>query len=254
MSKRTTVQRMLAVVAGCAAVAVLVAVTGPEAQGGRESPLAAYAGFGHNPVADEARFAREERTRENRIAACMQQAGFFYTPAPAVVVNGTLTREQAWAMVQNNPNNRYLESLTPAQRTAYSMALAGVPDANAPNGPIRGCIGQAHAEVPGVYAAYGRLLEPFERMQAEILADSRTVAAEADWASCMRGQGYAYANPRALAAALEASDGAQRDAAAAGADCEVKTDLRGKIGEVRGDHEARFVERYREVLEQYAGG
>jgi hypothetical protein len=246
-------QRLYAgtVAALVAVAAASLALLGHDAEGSPTSPLAAYPGFGHDPAGDEARFANEERTRENLVAACMKRKGFPYSPSPSIVVDDGLSRRQVKRLVDADPNNRHLASLRPAAYRAYSLALAGVPDANEPSGPIGGCLGEAARAVPGVYAAYGALLEPFERLQAEIASDPRVVAAERRWAECMRGRGFAYAGPRDLAAAHDGSPTPPPAAAASGRACEERAALRAALAEARHVHEARFVDRHREVLERF---
>lgn len=235
------------------------------AVGSAPSPLAAYPGFGHDPDADEARYSQEDRSREGLIAACMEVKGFLYVASPAVVVEGRMTKAQLWALVEADPNRQYAKSLAPDKLTSYNLALARVPDANDPGlGPIGGCIGSAHRAIPGVYAAYGALLEPFEQLQAHIASDARVVAGEERWAACMSEHGFTFRTPRELRASLDehrnqargATDLARLKAEHAraltgGALCEKSTGLKEAIASARVEHESVFVERHQEVLERY---
>lgn len=201
---------MKPVVLALAVVGSIIGVIGGAArtaEGSERSPLSVYAGFGHDPAADEERFRVEDRAREQVIARCMAARGYVYVASPAVVVDVDVSgsREQLWSLIQADPNNQHLRSLAPKARESYSLALAGVRDANNPDGPIGGCIGSAHSQIPGVYAAYGELLIPFEEMQKSIAADSRTKAAEARWAACAERGGFHYNSPRAMWAALDES-------------------------------------------------
>jgi hypothetical protein len=235
------------------------------AEAAGDSPLAKYPGFGHHADADEARFSREEEARERLIAACMRKKGFPYSPSPAVVADDSLTADQAWELVENDPNNRFASSLSRLERVRYHLALAGMPDANNPGSrPVGGCIAAAHQAIPGVYAAFNALREPFEQMQARIASDARVVMAEARWATCMRELGHDFSTPTELKASLDAAltkprsaaelDALERDyekALAAGSQCDATTGLGRTVAAATFDHEAAFVNEYRSVLERY---
>lgn len=95
------------------------------------SPLATYPGFGHNPQADEAQYRREQVSREQLIARCMQAADLRYTPAPDIQKPQRSERGQSRAAaVPVDVNERYARSLSGAERTRYYVALYGVPDPN----------------------------------------------------------------------------------------------------------------------------
>ncbi len=246
--------------AGCGAEAPTPPGDRPGAEAApEESPLAAYPGFGHDPEADEARHMAEEVERENLIAACMRRKGFHYTPAPAV--DGGLVSE-AELEREEREETAYLESLSPSEWKAYSLALAGVPDLNdeGSTAPTGGCFAEADRAIPGVYRAAGELAMEFERMEEVIARDARVRAAEQRWSECMGRAGHGYATPRALVAApdrwtaAQATDEAldEHDAAlAAGERCEGEAGLREAEETARLDHETAFVERYRDVLDRY---
>lgn len=171
------------------------------------SPLAAYAGF-RDPEVDEAQFLREERQREQRVAGCMREAGFRYTPAPSVVVDGP----QEEPPPDVDPNEAYAASLDPAARSAYYLALVGVSDPNAqeaselpdPDGETGGgCVGEALREIPGVYEVRGRLADELDAMEEAIAADPRLGDAETRWSTCMRDAGHAFRSPAHLHASLD---------------------------------------------------
>jgi len=68
----------------------------------------------------------------------------FYDAIAPVVADDSLTAEQAWELVQNDPNNKYVSSLSKRERVRYHLALAGMPDANNPGPrPVGGCIATA---------------------------------------------------------------------------------------------------------------
>ena len=231
---------------------VLVAAAyslGRQASARSDSPLAAYPGFGHHPRADELRFKAEERRREELIASCMRRHGFVYSPSPA------LEPESSSVMPDRaGPNEHYVGSLTPSRQRAYWLALVGSADPSDESGlSSSGCLHDAHAAIPGVYAAANALREPYEDMQDAIAADPRIADAARRWSDCMRSAGYSYATPAELVAAGDsASPPANHDAAVgAGEACRRDVDLAGTVSEVTIDHETRFVAKYRRVLEQH---
>lgn len=256
---------LIPIVAALVIAGSFAALRNERAAGSSPLPLAAYPGFGHAPVRDEARFRQEELSREDLVAACMKERGFHYVASPSVVVEGALTKAELWALVEADPNRQYAESLPADKLTSYNLALAGVPDADNPGlARIGGCIGAAHRAIPGVFAAYGALLEPFERMQEQIASDPRVVAGEKRWAACMGAHGIAVRTPRELRASFDERREPGRSAAdlaklkaeharalAHGASCEQSTGLEAAVASARFDHEDAFVERYREVLERY---
>jgi hypothetical protein len=256
---------VIPVVVAVAIAGAFAALRSDGAAGSAPSPLAAYPGFGHAPMRDEARFRQEEVSRENLVAACMKERGFDYVASPSVVVEADLTKAELWALVEADPNRQYAKSLPPDRLTAYNLALAGVPDADNPGlARIGGCIGAAHRAIPGVFAAYGALLEPFERLQEQIASDRRVVAGERRWAACMAAHGVAVRTPRDLRASFDERRELGRSAAdlarlkaeharalAQGASCEESSELKAAVAVARFEHESEFVERYREVLERY---
>jgi len=251
--------------AATAIAGTLAALHSENAVGSTPSPLAAYPGFGHDSAGDEARFSHEALNRESLIAGCMNESGFRYVPSPPITVDGAVTKQQLWALVEQDANRQYAKSLSPERATAYSLALAGVPDANDPGlDRIGGCIDAAHRAIPGVFAAYGALLLPFEQLQAEIASDTRVVAGEERWAACMRDAGLAFRTPRDARASLDERRNQARSqteltrlrteharALDRSAACEESTGLQAAISSARVEHESAFVNRYREVLERY---
>lgn len=240
-----------------------------------QSPLAAYPGFGHDPEADESRFDREEMARERLIAQCMQQAGFQYTPTPSIRVEETTNIREALAAARNDPNERYVASLTPERRTQYYLALYGVPDpftqeAQGLHDPERpeggGCVGEALQAIPGVFAAKRVLQDQLDAMRRAVAQDSRVRAAEQRWSECMAARGYQYASPRELHAALDqaaaqalargekdisALERQHQEAVAAGRECAQQVQLGQTVAQVRAEHEAAFVRAHRAVLDRH---
>jgi hypothetical protein len=272
---------VLVVAASAAAVAVN-AFNGTGASEPLTSPLAAYPGFGHDAVADENRFDGEEQARENMIADCMQRQGFYYAPTQSFYDDGSMTREEAYDVANADPNSQYTAALSPDEWERYSFALAGVPDANDPDtASIGGCIGEAHAAVPGVFAAYNALREPYEAMQRSVAWDSQVVAAKLRWIWCMLSAGFwsattttfqaeldddAWESPTAAVAETEAeataetTSGADLDAAvvaifekarAAGESCAATAGVDAAVQVATIARETTFVDQYRDVLDRF---
>lgn len=249
------------------------AVASADAEAG--SPLAAYPGF-RDPEVDEAQFLREERQREQRVAGCMREAGFRYTPAPSVVVDGS----QEEPPPDVDPNEAYAASLDPAARSAYYLALVEVSDPNAqeaselpdPDGETGGgCVGEALREIPGVYEVRGRLADELDAMEEAITADPRVRDAETAWSVCMREAGHPFRSPAHLHASLDdavarvlgvgplgrtglaaelrlgAVERRYQRAVEASEAC--LEPLEEALREVRHDHETAFVSEHRTILE-----
>lgn len=234
----------------------------------QNSPLAAYPGFGHNVVADEARFDRESLAREKLTAKCMQQAGFPYTvtlPAKIDVAN-----PQQDIAISQNPNVSYAESLSAERRTQYYLALYGVENPNSPaaddlfdhNAPGGGgCSGQAFAALPGVYDAPSRLNEEYMNLRRSIKAEQRVVAAEKSWAACMQSRGHQYATTEELLSEMDKAIVANRltpefeqrhkQAVAVARICGQKSGLDNTIADVRVEKESAFVSKHQAFLNKH---
>jgi hypothetical protein len=232
------------------------------------SPLAPYPGFGHQPERDEALFDREEMLREQRVATCMQEAGFSYWPEPSVLLDDDTDPAAALEQVDHHPNAQYVALLSPAGRQAYYLALYGIPDpfdpdAEALHDPASaeggGCWAQALRGVPGVFAAQQALRDELDEMEQRLAADPRVRAAEARWSSCMAQRGYRAANPAELLASVDeqgasgllAHPQAELSAAQAeSASCAAESGLPGTVAAVRSELEGELVEAHRSLLEE----
>jgi hypothetical protein len=235
------------------------------------SPLAAYPGFGHNAAADEAQYRREQTSRDQSIARCMQSAGLRYTPVADV--QRPLHRETGQSRTAAAPvdvNERYARSLSGAERTRYYVALYGVPN---PNGESAGalwdprsssgggCWGDALRAIPGVYAARSALAADYVALRRSIRDDPRVTAAQQSWGECMRARGFAYSSPRALAASRDSAAVMKRLgpemqqkyelAAAASPACLTESQLVSVISAVRNEKESAFVLAHKAVLDQH---
>ena len=260
-------------------LAVLVATTAASVaafQSSDDTPLAAYPGFGHDPVADEEQFVEDEMKREKVIAECMDEAGFIYEPALSVLVDDSMTEAELLAAMKD-PNDLYLSSLSPGETEAYNLALYGVVDPNAESSDDlpdfeavderSGCVGIAHGKIPGVFSTYNLLRDEFRAMRGAIESDPAVVAAEKDWAACMEGHKYDFDAPsdirrsldeRALAISqeraltpgdLEALEDDVLRASAIARQCGAETGFEDVIRDVTAVYEAKFVETYKDILE-----
>lgn len=240
-------------------------------------PLAAYPGFGHHPEADEARFELETQTRQQRIAQCMELAGFEYYPTtPFVEPANDADARAALELLRDRSNEKYVAGLSDAERERYHQALYGVSDPNDPRAEALhdpssptggGCLAAAHRAIPGVFAAKAKLTEELLQMERAVRLDPRVRAAEARWADCMATEGYATPSPQALNARLDQAVAealrrgtdvseevleTQRDAVETARLCGDRVGLESAIAGARREREADFVETHREVLERHA--
>jgi len=236
--------------------------------GYQPSKLAAVAGFGHNPERDEQQYSAEEMQREVMIADCMQQKGYEYTPTPSLVISDDVSQDPAEVesmlrAAANNPNDRYLRSLSVTERQAYYIALVGVAEPNHPEAQSYdiasqsdACSSKAMREIPGVYARYNALRAEFEDMQKAVSKDSTVVDAVKQWSDCMSLAGFQYAHPsdlmRAEDHALAIADEGQMQLLAKGhqaaANCDIDAALNETYSVTRIKHENLFFERYQTRL------
>ena len=182
---------------------------------------------------DEAGFALQQNKVEERVKACMKQAGFEYTPvdphATKAAITGTsgLTDDEyrrqfgygistvfekvveiSQSAKSIDPNVAYRATLDTAGRTAFDRALtggnadlsvAGAVDA-AKTGDLsglEGCVGEATTAVFGDSSVTSALAK-IEELDSRAEADPRLVKARADWATCMKKRGFDYSDPNAV--------------------------------------------------------
>jgi len=165
-----------------------------------QSALASYAGFGHNAESDMRAFAADEAKRQQSIFQCMRKASFDYFPETGAIVRAAASpiNERRKAPPQSR-NQVYREGLAPDKLQQYNLALFGVPDPNSetqlwdPSSPTGGgCWGEALRSVRGVFDASRALTREYVQARQSVAQDSRVTAAEAKWASCIRGKGFAF--------------------------------------------------------------
>lgn len=192
-----------------------VVVGGESGRPRASSPnLSDYLGFGHDPEADEARFARDERSRQEAIQECMNADGFIYVPAPPdIVVTPDMSDAELDLLIaegSRDANGEYAKSLRPEDREQFFTTLYGVGgnseglskaamaayDING-DGALagqenwsRGCLGEASRLVPGVFYAAQLLTDELEALRKELEGTAAYLAAESDWVQCMGEAGF----------------------------------------------------------------
>jgi len=193
-----------------------------------ESPLADLIGI---PFTDEEAmedfFNDLSRQAEAQIAQCMLTQGFEYTPVDYSALSdaGNIdfdTREfaedygfgiasdpfeevfEASEQSFQDPNQDYLETLSPGELDAYQTALAGEIDFGAGddfNFEPQGCQGDAYNELFSFIGVFEEFDSEFADLEAAYDADPRIVEASSGWAACMSEAGYNFAD----------ADGAESD-------------------------------------------
>ena len=186
---------------------------------------------------DEAGFALQQNKVEERVKACMKQAGFEYTPvdphATKAAITGTsgLTDDEyrrqfgygistvfekvveiSQSAKSVDPNVAYRAKLDAASQAAFDRSLtggnadlsvAGAVDA-AKAGDLSGlggCVGEATTAVFGD-SAVTTALAKIEELDARAEADPRLVKAREDWGTCMKKRGFDYGDPNAVDTAI----------------------------------------------------
>ncbi|MER6953592.1 hypothetical protein [Streptomyces sp. NPDC000618] len=159
---------------------------------------------------------------ENAIADCMKEQGFTYTavapvdPASSWATDGAdyeLTKKfrqkygfgyTARAVYPDDPelvgdrsanepsaNAKYVETLTPAQKTAYDKALGSVPGSEKGQNDWTGCLATANKKVYGSTSPK-ELLDASSRSQENAQAlngDQKLVGLAQSYASCLKRDG-----------------------------------------------------------------
>lgn len=191
---------------------------------------------------------------------CMRARGFDYTVALQSAQNtdprefpygiddvawarangyGFAQRAKLGAAQHDNPNTRYVASLTSVRQAAYAAAMFGAMSnqvsVTVPNGEVvaqnaDGCLAAAERRLYGDFARWFRAqtitgnLEP--AIEPKVFADPRYLAAQRAWSACVRAQGYPAASPADLQSqAAAAATGAERKIATVDATCNVRTRL-----------------------------
>jgi hypothetical protein len=171
---------------------------------------------------------RQLARAEERIAECMAEQGFEYTPVDYTALDLDLTgddlgldwgskefaEQYGYGITTNpllgedaeappDPNAEYVAAMSPSERDAYDTALYGEHYAETmePDGleagydwQERGCTGRAQQELiagdEGQDDQFSALQEDLVTMLAAIDADPRLNQVNADWSVCMADAGY----------------------------------------------------------------
>lgn len=166
---------------------------------------------------------------------CMRQAGFEIWISPREPVPesrefpygvddvswarrhgyGSDIERELTAARENDPNQRYFQSLPPERRAAALIAANGerpegltvtTPDGGTFNRSDRGCQTEAERQLYGDVAVWFRVVSTVDALDGirtqRVLADARYTEAVRPWAECMRIAGRPYASPADLRTTL----------------------------------------------------
>jgi hypothetical protein len=170
---------------------------------------------------DQAMRVRQARI-QNAIRDCMKAQGFDYVPvdpaAQIAAVTGSsrltdvdFTKQFGYGIStfwgrggqQADPNTQYRNSLTPADRAAYSHALYGENDGATVDealdtgdfSKLGGCTLTATKKVFGGTQVLTQLQSKLDDLDERINADQRMVKALEKWTNCMAAAGYRFEEP-----------------------------------------------------------
>lgn len=186
---------------------------------------------------DDAGLALKQSRVEELVKACMKKAGFEYVPvdpnATKAAITGTsgLTDDEfrrqfgygistvfekvveiSQSAQSVDPNVTYRNRLDTTAQQAFDVALTGgkvdvsvsgaVEAAKAGDlGGLGGCVEVATTAVFGGANVISALAK-IEELDAQAEADERLITARANWSTCMRKQGFDYAEPNAVDGAI----------------------------------------------------
>jgi hypothetical protein len=135
-----------------------------------------------DPARTAARQERVDSLRQREVAACMKRKGFPYKTLSSPGPSG----KKASVLAVQDPNERYLRTLSFGERAEYSKALSGIPSSSNP-GNLGGCFGEATRKSLGPYDILQKRLSGFE---SRVSKDRRVAVLDKKWSVCMRGKGY----------------------------------------------------------------
>ncbi|WP_340377949.1 hypothetical protein U5640_24830 [Streptomyces sp. SS7] len=236
------------------------------ASGGKASAGSGSSGQLDIP-ADAGAELKKQYLVENAIATCMRKQGFTYTPDPpedfrtgwatdgadygltkkfrqkygfgytAVAVYPDDPQVSRKAANEPSANAKYLDTLTPAQKTAYEKALGGPPDPKVGQKDWTGCMGTADKEVYGGESVEDRSAASSSQNQANAQAlngDRELVGLAQSYASCLRKDGIPVTTtqPTGIGEMVKLQAAAAAPAGAGGA-VSVEAGADGKLPESR---------------------
>ncbi|MFJ5019331.1 hypothetical protein [Streptomyces griseoluteus] len=191
--------------------------------GSSDSKSPSAAGTGQlNVPADASDSVKKGYVMENAVAACMKKAGFTYTPeAPDDPAKGWATDGADYSLTKKfrqkygfgvysgivypddapapgsesadkpSANAQYVNTLTPAQKSAYDKALGGPPDGKVDK-DWTGCMGTGHKEAYGSLSVQEESARTQQEEQANAQAlngDASLVQLAQSYANCLRKDG-----------------------------------------------------------------
>lgn len=182
-----------------------------------------------------------------------RREGYGFPPAP--------TPQAEQAAEANDPNARYIASLSSAEVARYDRVMYGgdgeTVDTRLPTGytvtsHLGGCWGEAQRGLYGdelsTFVPTRTLVENLESLvEQRVLADPAYGAALGDWRRCMRRRGYAFADLGAATSAAREHPGREREIAVADRTCAQEVALVKTGNRLDRAHRA-------EVIDEYAGG
>lgn len=224
--------RTVLVVAGLVAAVALLGGCGGD-EGGTEAAGDRPASLSERLFGSTESIRSEETRIQSLIKACMERQGWKYTTVDIgsttieldvrseqfVKENGygvsTLFDKDIGFSVADDPNQKYVESLSAPERQAYQEALFGKLPSAPPGGQeggsfvtaaaLGGCLGEANKEVRGDRPQPdGKVFEQLNDLEKRVQADPRTVQAWSKWSECMAKQGFRYRNEEAVRTDLQA--------------------------------------------------
>ncbi|MCC2309746.1 hypothetical protein [Cellulomonas chengniuliangii] len=233
----------------------------------KEGPLEAYI----KPVTsvyDDIDYEKIQVEQENIIAACMQEAGFEYTPQESQSVSspwddediewGTEEFAQKYGYGYSggsesedgedewvDPNADYLATMSESERAAYEAALWGGPQDEPVDEDAEvewdwtkaGCYGKASNETYGdAFSAYEDpafvdLQDEMGRLYEKVQADPKLTALDSEWSACMNDAGFDFAKVSEASESISEAYNALWEAAdpdTGGIDKTAEADLREK--------------------------
>ena len=226
--------RSFAIALAITATVTLAACSGGGGGGGDEltyedSPLTKYLEAVNGGGFDEERMIKQQQEAEELVAACMADEGFEYVPVDQsqnmwvgddmeernteewVAANGwgmvqtedEMAEQQAQAEEYVDPNQPYVESLSPSEQEAYWATLYGTPPSEEEmnedgsyeySWETAGCQGAAQHEVQGDSfwedERYSGLVEDMNALWEDLPKQPEIVELNQKWSECMADAEY----------------------------------------------------------------
>ena len=167
------------------------------------------------------------------IRACMERQGQRYDGLAEVSpLDGLLSPGSDGYGIAGGPKPEFsvagagaLDDAGAEDRDTYETALYGKPLRDVrPGDPVRGCAAAGRNMLDESVATIRDLPYTFDALEADLLADRRTVVAMGDWSECMADRGHRYGSPE-----------------------EIIIDLRRRLSTLRGEEAASLAEEERRI-------